>query len=231
MSTTLEKNIEANNNVEKKLEELKLTNGDSKPETRINGFIKESTNDLGSASDESSLFDSKLVQGLDFSHYQIFRPPISPGSPGEGIRVRALRIDDFENGFLEILAQLTKVGDISKSDFTKRFEFMRNCNGSYFVTVIEDIEKKKIIGTATLVVERKFIRGCGKRGIIEDVVVSDEYRGRQLGKLICCTLIELGKTLGCYKITLNCTDQMIKFYCSLGFHVEPSNANFLQIRF
>lgn len=43
-------------------------------------------------------------------------------------------------------------------------------------------------------------------------------------------LIELGKSLGCYKITLNCTDQMIPFYERLGFVAEKGNANFLVIR-
>lgn len=69
-----------------------------------------------------------------------------------------------------------------------------------------------------------------QRGIIEEVVVSNEYRGKQLGKLIVATLIELGKVLGCYKITLNCNDKMVKFYEGLGFNAEPGNANFLMIR-
>lgn len=44
------------------------------------------------------------------------------------------------------------------------------------------------------------------------------------------TLIELGKSLGCYKISLNCVDDMVKFYTKLGFVQEESNANFLQLR-
>ena len=47
---------------------------------------------------------------------------------------------------------------------------------------------------------------------------------------IVATLIELGKKLDCYKITLNCKDQMMKFYTSLGFQAEEGNANFLMIR-
>jgi glucosamine-phosphate N-acetyltransferase len=55
--------------------------------------------------------------------------------------------------------------------------------GDYYVTVIEDTRSNKIIGAATLVIERKFIHGCGIRGRLEDVVVNDTYRGKQLGKL------------------------------------------------
>lgn len=56
-------------------------------------------------------------------------------------------------------------------------------SGDYYVTVIEDLRYNKIIGSATLVIERKFIHGCGIRGRLEDVVVDDTYRGKQLGKL------------------------------------------------
>ncbi len=44
------------------------------------------------------------------------------------------------------------------------------------------------------------------------------------------TKIQLAKRLGCYKVTLNCTDQLIKFYSALGFVPEPSNSNCLTIR-
>lgn len=41
-----------------------------------------------------------------------------------------------------------------------RFARMK-ANGDYYVTVIEDTRKNEIIGTATLVVEHKFIHECG----------------------------------------------------------------------
>jgi len=39
---------------------------------------------------------------------------------------------------------------------------MKAHTGFYYVTVIEDTEKNEVIGVATLVVEGKFIRACGK---------------------------------------------------------------------
>ena len=47
---------------------------------------------------------------------------------------------------------------------------------------------------------------------------------------IVATVTELGKALGCYKITLNCKDDMIKFYSGLGYKAEEGNANFLMLR-
>lgn len=55
--------------------------------------------------------------------------------------------------------------------------------GGYYVTVIEDTRKREIIGASTLLTEHKFIHECCLRGRLEDVVVNNTYRGKQLGKL------------------------------------------------
>ncbi len=39
---------------------------------------------------------------------------------------------------------------------------MKSCAGTYYVTVIEDTSSSQIIGTATLVVEHKFIHSTGQ---------------------------------------------------------------------
>jgi glucosamine-phosphate N-acetyltransferase len=138
-----------------------------------------------------------------------FNPFISAAAPGEPwLCVRPLKAGDYHRGFLQSLAQLTSVGDVSESEFLSkcklscelissfriffrfsnclylpdRFAHMR-ASGDYYVTVIEDLRSNKIIGSATLVLEQKFIHGCAVRGRLEDVVVDDTYRGKQLGKL------------------------------------------------
>lgn len=147
--------------------------------------------------------------------------------------VRPLQSNDFKNGVIEVLKQLTSVGNITESNYRDQFATMKSCNGTYYQTVIvdkSDETSEKVIGSATLMVERKFIHDCANRGLIEDVIVSDQYRGKSLGTLILLSLIELGKSLGCYKITLNCKDKMIPYYERLGFVAEEGNANFLVIR-
>jgi len=151
----------------------------------------------------------------------------------ENLYIRPLQSDDFKHGFIEVLKQLTSVGNITESNYRDQFETMKSSNGTYYQTVIVDKSdefSEKIIGSATLMIERKFIHDCANRGLIEDVIVSDQYRGKSLGKLILLSLIELGKSLGCYKITLNCKDKMIPYYERLGFVAEEGNANFLVIR-
>lgn len=70
-----------------------------------------------------------------------------------------------------------------------------------------------------------------QRGRLEDVVVNSKYRGKHLGKLAVRIILQLSRYLGCYKLTLDCKDHLIPFYESLGFKREPSNANYLNMRF
>ena len=116
--------------------------------------------------------------------------------------LRSLCLEDYDLGYLNLLSQLTTVGDISREEWGERWHQMRDCNSTYYVIVLEDREVGRVVGAATLVMERKFIHSCGSVGRLEDVVVSDSYRGRQLGKLLVTTASLLAVKLGCYKVTI-----------------------------
>merc|ERR1712029_802873 len=120
--------------------------------------------------------------------------------------------------------QLTSVGEISRDQWEQRWREMKECSGTYYVIVIEDLENKRVIGAATMVMEKKFIHSCGSVGRLEDVVVSDQYRGRQLGKLVVSVATQLAVKLGAYKVTLNCNDKMIKFYSSIDTRARMGTA-------
>ncbi|KAF5305728.1 hypothetical protein FQR65_LT07624 [Abscondita terminalis] len=188
-----------------------------------------STNGTG---DGSSLYDPCLLQDLDWGSIQtLMSPPITNSAPGEQwLCVRPLQIEDFDKGFMPLLSQLTSVGSVSRMDFLRQFLAMQK-SGGYYVTVIEDTRNNSIIGAATLVTEFKFIHDGGIRGRLEDVVVNNTYRGKQLGKLIVMTVTLLAKKLGCYKMSLDCKDSLIAFYKSIGYKLEPGNANSMVIRY
>ncbi|XP_069157979.1 glucosamine 6-phosphate N-acetyltransferase isoform X3 [Procambarus clarkii] len=181
--------------------------------------------------EEAPLYDPGLLARLDWSQVTHMKHGVTSATPGDGLRVRPLCKADYDRGFLQLLGQLTKIGDVTREQFDERFEAMRSCPGHYFVTVIEDTQLGHIVGSATLACELKFIRGCAKRGRLEDVVVSDEYRGKQLGKLIVTTITLLAKQVGCYKLGLDCKDEMKPFYGSLGYTSEKGNDNTMIMRF
>jgi glucosamine-phosphate N-acetyltransferase len=118
--------------------------------------------------------------------------------------IRRLEFDDYNSKFLTLLDQLTTVGNISQEQFN-----MRILNsGMVYVLLIEE----KIVATATLCVDYKFIHNCGKVGRIEDVVVDNEYRSRGLGLKLINYLIDLAEKLNCYKVLLNCDADKVAFY-------------------
>ncbi|XP_034941392.1 probable glucosamine 6-phosphate N-acetyltransferase [Chelonus insularis] len=147
-----------------------------------------------------------------------------------GLLVRPLRLSDYEKGFIQLLEQLTDVGGVTKEQFSNRFLSMKT-SGGHYVVVVEDLNKGIIVGSATLVVEQKFIHNCALKGRVEDVVVYLPYRKQKLGKLLVETVTQLARRLRCYKLSLDCRDHLIKYYEKLGFKQEPGNANSLSVRF
>ncbi|XP_029702321.1 glucosamine 6-phosphate N-acetyltransferase isoform X2 [Takifugu rubripes] len=136
--------------------------------------------------DETPLFDPSLLQDLDWSSSTVsFSPPISPSCPGEGLVLRPLCTADFNRGFFKVLAELTQTGDVTAEQFLKKFEHMKK-TGDYYIIVVEDTNLGEIVATATLITEHKYIHACAKRGRVEEVVVSNVCRGKQLGKLCRC---------------------------------------------
>ena len=128
------------------------------------------------------------------------RTLLSVTEPGPGLVLRSLCLEDYDRGYLSLLSQLTSVGEITREQWEGRWHQMRDSNNTYYVIVLEDRTLGKVVGAATMVRERKFIHSCGSVGRLEDVVVSDDYRGKQLGKLLVATASLLAVKLGCYKV-------------------------------
>jgi glucosamine-phosphate N-acetyltransferase len=131
--------------------------------------------------------------------------------------VRRIKEADFENGFFETLSNLTTVGDIRFNEY--RMEIINRILGdqNYIIIVAEEQENHTIIGTATLLIEQKFIHNGGRVGHIEDVATRAGFEGIGVGKKIIQKLIETSKELQCYKIILDCDNKVIGFYEKLGF--------------
>lgn len=178
------------------------------------------------------MFDRELLRDIDLGkgECRLHECGLSVDNPGDNLVLRPLCSDDYDKGFLQLLSLLTKVGDVTKEMFLKRFYAMTSCPGTYYLIVVEDTELAKIVASGTLVVEQKYIHEIAVRGRIEDIVVDDSCRGKKIGKLIVETLILLGEKLGCYKISLECKDPLLSYYTQFGFKLEEGQ-NYLCKRF
>ena len=125
-------------------------------------------------------------------------------------KIRYINTRDYHKQYIKLLNQL------SETNFTyDQFEeFIKYKTNNLHIKVIEIDDK--IIATGTLVVENKLIHGINKTGHIEDIIVDKEYRKKGYGMIIIKHLIELAKEINCYKVILNCKDELVGFYDKCG---------------
>ena len=78
-------------------------------------------------------------------------------------------------------------------------------------------QNEVIVATVTIILELKLLRGLSTVGHIEDVVVSRDYRGKGLAKQMIQYCMAFCQSHHCYKIILNCKNDLMLFYQKFGF--------------
>ena len=139
------------------------------------------------------------------------------------IKIRKLQRRDFYNGFLLSLDSLRKSSHIKPKKANSIFDKISK-NPDHVIYVA--IYNREIIGATTLLIEQKFIHDGGKVGHIEDVVVRKEYQGKGVGKKIVNALLKYAEKKGCYKTILDCSDELVPFYESIGFKRHSNSMRF-----
>ncbi|CAG8365198.1 unnamed protein product [Penicillium salamii] len=130
--------------------------------------------------------------------------------------IRPLRRSDYNRGYLDVLRVLTTVGEITEEAWNKRYEWITSRNDEYYMLVVCDGEDR-IVGTGSLIVERKFIHSLGMVGHIEDIAVEKNQQGKKLGLRIIQALDHVAAQVGCYKSILDCSEVNEGFYVKCGF--------------
>jgi glucosamine-phosphate N-acetyltransferase len=133
-------------------------------------------------------------------------------------KIRKLNINDY-NKYL-ILINEFRTTQFSKSEF---IDMLNNIILYSNIWVIEI--NNELIGTGTILYEKKFIHNISKVAHIEDICISNKYRSKGYGKILIEYLIKEAEHNNCYKITLYCKDELEKFYNSVGFNKNGSQMN------
>lgn len=116
------------------------------------------------------------------------------------LHLRPLSSSDYARGHLTLLATLTVCPDIGPTAWSTRYSEIVALTGTYYPLVIVDKETDDLVATGSLVIERKFIRGAGLTGHIEDIAVSDKMQGKGLGKKLIEALSAVSEAVGAYKV-------------------------------
>lgn len=130
-----------------------------------------------------------------------------------GITIRLMFATDLQRGFLDALASL-KPCDLTYEEAIAVFRKRMRQKIQTYVALIDD----RVVGTASLIIEPKFINHGGVVGHIEDVAVHRDFQHHGIGGKLVQHLLTVSREQQCYKVILDCADDVIPFYEKLGFH-------------
>jgi len=128
------------------------------------------------------------------------------------VTVDELCAADLKMGFLESLASLADAS-MTYEEALMVFQSRLRAGQRTYVAKIGE----RVVGTATLLVERKFIHHGGLVGHIEDVSVHKDHQRQGIGTAVVKHITEEARKLGCYKVILNCFENVAPFYQRLGY--------------
>eukprot|EP00171_Calliarthron_tuberculosum_P004476 IDg4476t1 len=136
---------------------------------------------------------------------------------GKGtVSIRSVQVADGDNGLWDVYAQLTNAPRLSADILGKLIDEINTDSNRELVVAVDD-ESGTVIGTASLLLERKLLRGGALCAHIEDVVVSSDVRGRGVGKRLVKYLVDVSRERSCYKVILDCSEENAPFYERCGF--------------
>lgn len=159
----------------------------------------------------------------------------------DGFLLRRLTAADYDSNYMQLLQQLTKAPSVPQTTFEAFVVAADACTAGHLVLVAEApvpadaaaaagppsaagarppaslSSGPTLAATATLLVERKLVRGGASAGHIEDVVVDARFRGTGLGRRMIDTLTDEARRRGCYKVILDCAEVNVPFYERCGY--------------
>ena len=120
-----------------------------------------------------------------------------------------------KNEIIDLLSQLSFTKHIIDKEM---YDFILNKPSNHLIYICKDIEKDKLVGIISVFIERKLIHNLGKVAHIEDLVVDKDERGKGIAQKLINKCVEYAKNENCYKIILNCNENLIKFYEKNNFY-------------
>lgn len=128
------------------------------------------------------------------------------------VKIVELTHDLLDERFLDTLSHLSSV-DLDVPTAHKILRIRKEEGARTYVAIVDG----EIHGSASLVIETKFLHAGGKVGHVEDVVVHGVSRGLGIGRKLVEHATREAKIAGCYKCILACTPSNKPFYEKCGY--------------
>ena len=131
--------------------------------------------------------------------------------------VRDLEYQDITTEYFNLLCQLSgeEKDPSNKGLILWRFWNRYEDNDDHQVFVLE--HKRRVVGTASILIENKLLHYGSRVGHIEDVVVDKDARLSGAGRELVKACIRFGRYKECYKVILDCSKENVPFYEGCGF--------------
>lgn len=136
------------------------------------------------------------------------------------MKIREINFNDFKKIF-KLFNQLNdKLNNCE--DLFKDYLLKIKSDSSKYILIIEDEinDVTELVGTCSILIEQKIIHDYGIVAHIEDFIIDDKHRGKKYGSVLLKEVIDIAKNLDCYKIILNCKDEIKDFYIKNGFEFK-----------
>lgn len=129
-------------------------------------------------------------------------------------------IETIKEQYLILLSELTSTSYIETTLFLKNIERISEI-GAIIVGIIDNSSNNiEIIASGTIIIEPKIIREGKNVGHIEDIVVAKDMRGKGISSKILNILKSFAREMNCYKVILDCNEEVKKVYIKNGFNVK-----------
>ncbi len=130
------------------------------------------------------------------------------------------KLEIIKNQYLLLLSKLTSTNLLENEIFRTNIERIYEM-GSIVVGIVHDSSNNfEIVASGTIIIEPKIIRGGKNVGHIEDIVVSDHMRGQGIAQKILEMLKKIARDSNCYKVILDCDNDVKHVYIKNGFEVK-----------
>jgi glucosamine-phosphate N-acetyltransferase len=131
------------------------------------------------------------------------------------------KIEMIRDSYLSLLSYLTITSYLDTNLFFANLTKI-NEQGEVIVAYTGSLtdDTFEIIASGTIFIETKIIRDGKNVGHIEDIVVSKKWRGQGLSHLILDRLKDIARENKCYKVILDCSEEVKNVYIKNGFQVK-----------
>jgi len=125
--------------------------------------------------------------------------------------IREIQQSDLNDAYFNLLCQLS--GELKSYNVYNIWKAYLNGSSKTYVYVVNE----KVVGSASIIIEDKFLH-CGSRvGHVEDVVVDQGSRTKGVGRQLIEACLDFAEVCGCYKTILDCSLDNVPFYIKCKF--------------